>query len=148
MQTNIQLTKNFNLNEFVRTNTGLDNNPTAAALENITKLSKILQQIRDEYGKPIHITSGYRSPAVNKKVGGVFNSDHIYGAAVDIVCDRNDILWEIICHQTSTKQYELRQILWEYGNHLSPAWIHISINNTHNKHKSNEIKYIGIKPRQ
>lgn len=49
-----------------------------------SELIKRLQMVRDEYGKPITVTSGYRCPAYNKKVKGVPNSYHIQGLAVDI----------------------------------------------------------------
>ena len=52
--------------------------------ENIKKLVvNVMEKIRTEYGMPIYITSGYRTPEHNKKVGGVANSQHIYGEACD-----------------------------------------------------------------
>lgn len=125
MKTNIQLTKNFNLNEFVRTNTGLDNNPTSEALENITKLSKILQQIRDEYGKPIRI----------------LKSDKFY-TQVSITCERNDIIWELICHFIAIKKLHLRKFCWMYGSHISPEYITIQINSVHYPYMNNVRTYI------
>ena len=50
-----------------------------------TELVKILQNIRDHFNKPITITSGYRSPSYNKKIGGVSNSQHTKGTAADII---------------------------------------------------------------
>lgn len=50
----------------------------------VMELVELLNHIRELYGKPIVVTSGYRSPAHNKKVGGVSNSQHIYGRAADI----------------------------------------------------------------
>ena len=49
-----------------------------------TDLVKILQKIRDHFGKPITINSAYRSPSHNRKVGGVSNSQHVKGTAADI----------------------------------------------------------------
>lgn len=48
------------------------------------RLIKVLQQIRDHFGKPVSITSGYRTPAYNTKVGGASNSYHVKGMAADI----------------------------------------------------------------
>lgn len=48
------------------------------------RLVKVLQQIRDHFGKPVSITSGYRTPAYNTKVGGASNSYHVKGMAADI----------------------------------------------------------------
>jgi len=77
----MKLTKNFNKIEF-------DSKDGAEmpdkVLENIKKLAKQLQVLRDEIGQSIHINSGYRSPQHNKKVGGVDNSFHLIGKAADI----------------------------------------------------------------
>lgn len=51
---------------------------------NVYLLAVYLESVRIRYGKPIRITSGYRSPTLNKAVGGVNNSKHLYGLAVDI----------------------------------------------------------------
>ncbi len=75
----IQLTPNFNLREFACKHCG------AVILE--PELVKKLQALRDLIGKPIVITSGYRCPTHNKNVGGVSNSQHVYGKATDIVVD-------------------------------------------------------------
>ena len=56
--------------------------------------------LRERYGKPIRITSGYRTESHNAKVGGVSNSSHLQGLAVDIACtasrDRHDLLNEAL----------------------------------------------------
>lgn len=143
----MRITDNFTLEEMTRTNTGLENDPNSESLENLIKLSKLLQTIRDEYSKPIYVSSAYRSNAVNKKVGGVVNSDHLYGCAADIKSTdgRNDILWEIICHLKTTGKIKFRQLIWEYGTQFGPQWIHISINNKHNPYRDNQILFIGVK---
>jgi uncharacterized protein YcbK (DUF882 family) len=76
----MKLTNNFNLNEFNKHNFAL----TETVLRNIQELAKNLQALRDEVKKPIKITSGYRSPEHNAKVGGVKSSKHITGQAADI----------------------------------------------------------------
>lgn len=48
------------------------------------ELVDILQKIRNHFGKPVNINSGYRTPAYNKKVGGATYSQHLYGTAADI----------------------------------------------------------------
>ena len=48
----------------------------------------MLDAVRKEYGKPIKINSGYRTEARNKKIGGVPNSSHLKGLAVDISCKK------------------------------------------------------------
>lgn len=76
-----QLTKNFHASEF----NCKDGSGVPIALKaNITKLAVNLQVLRDYLGKSITITSGYRSPAHNKKIGGAKFSQHILGTAADI----------------------------------------------------------------
>ena len=77
-----KLSKSFSIEEF---NSKDGAEMPADVLENIKKLAKNLQVIRDEIGKPIKINSAYRSPAHNKAVGGVKNSMHVKGKAADIV---------------------------------------------------------------
>jgi uncharacterized protein YcbK (DUF882 family) len=82
MDRNIQITPNFKLSEFIRPQ---DELPEDWVLDNIYHLAHRLQVVRDILNKPIKITSGYRTPAHNKAVGGSPKSQHITGNAVDIV---------------------------------------------------------------
>lgn len=75
---NIKLSANFTLKE-MQSHDGADEVKVDSALIDY------LQQIRDHFGKPVHINSGYRSPAHNKAVGGMTNSYHTKGQAADIV---------------------------------------------------------------
>lgn len=82
------LTKNFSLKEFLVSETadarGISNQPTDEHLRRIKEVTApSLQAIRDLLGCSINITSAYRSPAVNKAVRGVPNSDHPQAWAVD-----------------------------------------------------------------
>lgn len=79
-----KLSKNFSLNEFASAD-GAEF--PADVIENLRQLAKNLQVIRDHFGKPIKINSGWRSPAHNKSVGGVRNSQHVKGKAADIVIE-------------------------------------------------------------
>ena len=96
-----QLSNHFQLSEFLNLSKYPDNIPSHAAIENLKRLCGWLEMLREEYNKryslplahsegkgdyeqPIIINSGYRSPAVNKAVGGVATSNHLTGGAVDI----------------------------------------------------------------
>jgi len=80
----MQLSANFALREFLRTSTGLPNQPDTEAINNLHWLcTTVLQPLRDHLGMPVRITSGYRSPAVNAKIGGAKTSAHMRGLAVD-----------------------------------------------------------------
>jgi uncharacterized protein YcbK (DUF882 family) len=54
------------------------------------KLLNMIDEAREIYGKPIHVTSGYRTEAHNRKVGGVDSSSHLKGLAIDVACVRSD----------------------------------------------------------
>ena len=81
----MKITNNFTLTELTRTNTGIANQPDKEQVAAIINLcGKVLQPARELFGKPIHVTSGFRSLAVNKAVGGVPKSQHLLGQAADI----------------------------------------------------------------
>lgn len=82
---NLKLTPNFTLKEFISVNDPDGWEFDVRVLNNLYKLANRIQVIRDLINKPIHITSGYRSPVHNKNVGGEQNSYHIKGMAADIV---------------------------------------------------------------
>jgi hypothetical protein len=84
-----QLTANFSLHELSKSETalrlGLDNTPDEEATENLRLLcEKVLQPVRDHYGKGVKVNSAYRSPESNAAVGGSKTSDHCKGMAADI----------------------------------------------------------------
>ena len=90
-QTN--LSEHMTLAELCKTNTGIENVPNEAQVENLRRVCRWLERLRkrwnDKYGDgddPIIINSGFRSPEVNKAVGGVPSSNHLTGCAVDIRC--------------------------------------------------------------
>ena len=78
--------KYFTVDEMCKTNTGLANVPTKEESDNLVFLiEKLLDPARQKLGLPIKISSGFRSQAVNRRVGGVFNSQHTKGEAADAV---------------------------------------------------------------
>ena len=82
----MKLTKNFSLSEFACN----DGTPVPANLLcNVQELAENLQVLRDYFGVPISINSGYRSHAHNKAVGGAKSSQHLLGKAADIVVASN-----------------------------------------------------------
>ena len=85
----MNLTANFTLKELTKSDTatrlGLDNTPDEQALENLKTLcEKVLQPIREHYGKSVTVNSAYRSPESNAAVNGSKSSDHCKGMAADI----------------------------------------------------------------
>ena len=87
-----KITDNFTLEEFTRSETaeriGIQNVPgNREKLAIVNLCAKLLQPLRDIYGKPIRINSGYRCPELNKAVGGVATSQHCKGEASDLAID-------------------------------------------------------------
>jgi hypothetical protein len=85
----MQLSANFVLDEFLKsqqgTRLGLDNTPSPAVITALKTLcERVLEPVRKHFGRPMAINSGYRSPAVNKAVGGAADSQHVRGEAADI----------------------------------------------------------------
>ena len=89
----MNLSEHFTLAELTKTKTGIDNVPNEEQVKNLKRVCKWLEKLRkrwnDIYGEgddPIIINSGFRSPEVNKAVGGATLSNHLTGCAVDIRC--------------------------------------------------------------
>jgi len=85
----MNLSANFTLKELTKSDTatrlGLDNTPDDEALENLKTLcEKVLQPVREHFGKSVSVNSAYRSPESNAAVGGSKTSDHCKGMAADI----------------------------------------------------------------
>jgi len=118
------LSPHFTLEEFTVSQTasrkGLDNTPSESVLKELTKTAMQMEAIRKLLGVPITINSGYRSPDVNKAVGGAKNSQHLTGQAVDFIAPGFGSVSKIIdTIKKSGLQYD--QLIDEYG-----AWVHIS----------------------
>jgi len=83
----MNLSKHFNLREFTRSETAkrldINNEPDEASLYNLKRLATELEKVRELLGKPIIITSGFRSLALNRKIGSKDNSAHVVGCAAD-----------------------------------------------------------------
>ncbi len=125
----IQLSENFFLDEFERSQTaarcGIDNSvkPGGPVYDRLKRLSRdILQPLRDHLGKPITISSGYRSVQLNKKVGGAKNSQHCLGLAADIhVAGMSDLELANTISALFAYPHDFDQLILEFG-----QWVHIS----------------------
>lgn len=89
IDTSKKLSENFTLSEFLESATadklGIKNTPTLLDIYHMEELCRnLLQAIRDAWGKPIKVNSGYRCPRLNKAVGGSATSVHMRGWAADI----------------------------------------------------------------
>ncbi len=126
----MQLSTNLSLAEVTRSETakrrGISNMPTAEHIENFKKLAaNIFQPIREHFGKPIIISSGYRSAELNKAIGGSLSSQHSSGEAIDIDMDGTDITNKQI-FDFIKDNLNFDQMIWEFGTDTNPDWVHVS----------------------
>ncbi len=121
----MKISENFTLEELTATSVDADNTPTQEHIANLKRLvDNVLQPLRKMYGKPIKINSGYRSEAVNKKVGGSPTSSHCKGEAADLDCEDNAMLFSIIC-----EMLPFDQVI----NENNYSWIHVSFRQGNNR---------------
>lgn len=130
----MNITKNFTLEEMYKSTTairlGMDNAPSDVAVANLIHLCKnVLQPLRDYMDESIRVSSGYRSPELNKKIGGSKTSQHCFGQAADISCgERTAEMYHYIKNNLI-----FDQLIWEFGNDHNPDWVHVSYSTTHNR---------------
>lgn len=126
-----KLSANFIMQEFTRSDTakrkGIDNNPSLEHAEAALELfERIVQPIRDHFGTSIFLSSGYRSQALNKAIGGSQTSQHSKGEAVDIDMDgRKGPQNEDVFHYIR-ENLPFDQLIWEFGDSKRPDWVHVS----------------------
>ena len=134
------MTKNFTLAELTATKTGLPNALPKHLEPNLRALAeKVLQPTRDALGA-VKVTSAYRSPAVNSKVGGAKTSQHVQAQAADLKFDGgNEVLFNWI-----RENLDFDQLIWEFGTDKAPSWVHVSYSNTKNRKQIlKAVKYNG-----
>src|SRR5262245_52834251 len=122
------LTQNFTLEEFVISESaeraGIDNTPDTDTRRNIEKLARRLEIVRTVLGSlPIHISSGYRCPALNKLIGGSETSMHMKGLAVDFICPKYGSPADV-CIAIDRSAVKFDQLILEYG-----RWAHFGVSN-------------------
>jgi hypothetical protein len=128
----MKLSEHLDLSEVTRSDMakrkGISNMPTPEHLENFKKLAQnIFEPIRKHFGVPIHISSGYRSKALNTAIGGSLTSQHCSGEAIDIDMDgsangvTNKMVFEFI-----KANLNFDQLIWEFGTKDAPDWVHVS----------------------
>ena len=108
------------------TRLGIKNNPNTEQMENmITIAEEVFEPLRAYVGGPIKINSFFRSPELNKAIGGSTKSQHCHGQAIDLDdtfgrCT-NAEMFEFI-----KKYLDFDQIIWEFGDDNNPDWVHVS----------------------
>jgi len=124
----MNLTEHFSMKELTQSQTAIKNgipnipkDPQVVA--NLTLLcEKVLEPLREGMKCPIRISSGYRSPELNKLIGGAKASQHNIGEAVDIDLDEKNA--ELFSYIVNNLDFD--QIIWEFGDDKNPDWVHVS----------------------
>jgi hypothetical protein len=128
----MKLSEHLSLSEVIRSESakrnGISNMPTGEHIANFMLLAeKIFEPIREHFGVPIHISSGYRSKELNAKIGGSATSQHCKGEAIDIDMDgsTNGVTnADVFNYIKDNLPYD--QMIWEFGNENNPDWVHVS----------------------
>jgi putative chitinase len=115
----MQLTPHFSLAELTTTKQKIDNTPSKEIVEVLRTTAFYMEKVREILGNvAITINSGYRSPDVNRAVGGTSNSSHTYGYAVDFTAYGHTPL--TICNILAKSNLKFDQLIYE------KTWVHIS----------------------
>ena len=118
------------------TRLGLENKPTDNHLANMELLAeKIFEPLRSWVNGPIKINSFYRSPDLNKAIGGSSKSQHCHGQAIDID-DTYGYMSNADMFMYIKENLDFDQMIWEFGTEDNPDWVHVSyVNSEDNRNR-------------
>ena len=153
LNSNAKLSEHFTLGEFTRSSSHPEvyNIPSHEAIENLKRLCIWLEALRaraaspdpsKRRGVPIIINSGYRSPQLNRKIGGVPNSNHLTGCAVDIRVENMEQLIRyaaILLDISNETHQDFDELLIEKNRH-GAIWLHFAVRPSNNRHKVSLIQ--------
>jgi len=127
----MQLSEHLTLAEATKSQTatrlGIDNSPTIAHMEALRAVAKnVFEPIRNHFGVPIAVTSGYRSKALNEAIRGSRRSQHCHGQALDIDGDVYGRITNAEVFHYIKNHLDFDQLIWEFGNDTAPDWVHVS----------------------
>ena len=126
----MDLSTHFSLSEFVTSQTaarlGIDNTPPQSVMRVILRTATGMEGVRTLLGAPIIISSGYRSPELNKAIGGAKNSQHVKGEAVDFICPGYGSPLKI-CKAIVASGIKFDQLINE------AQWVHISFSDANRR---------------
>lgn len=118
----------------------IDNTPTDEIIENLSEFTnEVLDKLREVWGSPIKVSSGYRCEELNKKVGGSKTSSHLKGYAADLVPMNGDIDGLVKCAIELSKTLNFDQIIDEYSK--VAHWLHIGYKNLKGQQRRQILVY-------
>lgn len=134
-----KISKHLTLEELCYSETatrlGIVNAPTPLQIENLKTLAiKVFEPMREHFGVPIHISSGYRIINLNQAIKGSITSQHCKGEAIDIDM-RGDKVSNAQIFEWIRKNVEFDQLIWEFGTDKNPDWVHVSYSAGNNRKK-------------
>ena len=134
-----KLSPHFTLGEMTKSNSHPEvyNIPSHEAIANLKRLCGWLEVLRERSGTPIRINSGYRSPQLNRKIGGAANSNHLTGCAADIkVAGMEQALRYavILLDYADESKQEFDELLIE-KNRYGAIWVHFAVRPKENRRK-------------
>ena len=144
----MNLSANFSLKELTKSDTatrlGIDNTPDAETIDNLKTLcDKVLQPVREHFGKSVTVNSGFRSSETNQATGGSKSSDHVKGMAADIeiagVANADLAQWIM-------DNLDYTQLILEFYTQGVPdsGWVHVSYDpNNLKKQELTAVKVAG-----
>jgi zinc D-Ala-D-Ala carboxypeptidase len=127
----MNLSKNLTLAEVTKSTTakrlGIDNTPDEWTTENLRQVAiNIFQPLREAFGCPIYVSSGYRSAELNTAIGGSSRSQHVEGRALDLDADVYGGCTNSQIFNWIKENLEFDQLIWEFGDDDNPDWVHVS----------------------
>ena len=112
----------------------IGNVPNAEQLGNLKLVCiNIFDKVREHFGKPIGISSGFRSRELNTRIGGSKSSSHMEGKALDIDADIHGGINNKEIFDYIRKNCTFDQLIWEFGSENAPSWVHVSWNKDGNR---------------
>ena len=151
----MNISEHISIKEALRSNTAkrldIDNTPDEYTIETMKITAEhIFEPLRNKFNEPIYISSFYRSPELNKAIGGSVKSQHCKGEAIDI---------DDVYSKASNADFfnyikdklEFDQLIWEFGDDENPDWVHVSYSLGNNRMRilkaikeNGRTKYIEI----
>ena len=127
----MKLSKNLTLKEVTKSNTanrlGIDNTPEEFDIKNLRAIAEeVFQPLRDHFGVPLFVSSGFRSKKLNKAIGGSKYSQHMVGEALDIDADVYGRVTNRELFMFIKENLIFDQLIWEFGDDDTPNWVHVS----------------------
>jgi zinc D-Ala-D-Ala carboxypeptidase len=127
----MKLSKNLTLKEVTKSDTanrlGIDNTPEEFDIKNLRAIAEeVFQPLRDHFGVPLFVSSGFRSKKLNKAIGGSKYSQHMVGEALDIDADVYGRVTNRELFRFIKENLIFDQLIWEFGDDDTPNWVHVS----------------------